>query len=66
MRGSILHATCAYWVNAMGGHLFFLVSKDIDPGLLNALEQEVVPRLEKEVPLRQPQAEFDKDPSTLG
>ena len=46
----------------MGGNPFFLISKDIDPGLLNVLEQEVVPRLEKDVPLRLPQSEFDKDP----
>jgi len=45
-----LRATTDYWVNAMDGQPFFLINKAVDPGLLKVLEEEIVPRLEKEVP----------------
>ncbi len=57
-----LHATCDYWVNAMNGSPFFLVPKDVDPGLLSVLENEIVPRLEKEIPNQPTQDLLDKDP----
>ncbi|MCD6485751.1 MAG: hypothetical protein J7K35_00260 [Syntrophobacterales bacterium] len=45
-----LRATTDYWVNAMDGQPFFMVNKAVDPGLLTVLEEEIVPRLEQEVP----------------
>lgn len=45
-----LRATTDYWVNAMDGQPFFMVNKAVDPGLLVMLEQEIVPRLEQEIP----------------
>jgi hypothetical protein len=45
-----LRATTDYWVNAMDGQPFFVINKEIDPGLLQVLEDEIVPRLEDEVP----------------
>ena len=51
-----LRATTDYWVNAMDGQPFFVVHRPVDPGLLKVLEEEIVPRLEKEVP-HQPTAE---------
>jgi len=45
-----LRATTDYWVNAMDGQPFFMVNKAVDPGLLTVLENEIVPRLEREVP----------------
>ena len=57
-----LHATCDYWVNAMNGNPFFIVNKDVDPGLLNVLEHDVVPRLEQEIPSQVSQEQLDKDP----
>lgn len=51
-----LRATTDYWVNAADGQPFFLVHRPVDPGLLRVLEEEIVPRLEKEVP-GQPTAE---------
>ena len=45
-----LRATVDYWVNAMDGQPFFMVNKAVDPGLLRVLEDEIVPRLEQEVP----------------
>lgn len=43
-------ATVDYWVNAMDGQPFFVINKAVDPGLLQVLEDEIVPRLELEVP----------------
>ena len=51
-----LRATTDYWVNAMDGQPFFLLNQAVDPGLLQVLEHQIVPRLEKEVP-NQPSAE---------
>ena len=47
-----LRATVDYWINAMDGQPFFVVNKEVDPGLLQVLEKEIVPRLEQEVPVR--------------
>ena len=51
-----LSATADYWVNAMDGKPFFVVSQPVDPGLLRVLEHDIVPRLEQDVP-NQPTAE---------
>jgi prepilin-type processing-associated H-X9-DG protein len=51
-----LSATTDYWVNATDGKPFFVVHRPVDPGLLKVLEEEIVPRLEAEVP-NQPSAE---------
>ncbi|MDZ4170296.1 MAG: hypothetical protein U1E26_11680 [Coriobacteriia bacterium] len=45
-----LRATTDYWVNAMDGQPFFLVTQPVDPGLIRVLEDEILPRLEREVP----------------
>ncbi|MBM2817399.1 MAG: hypothetical protein HW421_4161 [Ignavibacteria bacterium] len=45
-----LTATVDYWVNAMDSQPFFLVNKAVDPGLLQVLKNDIVPRLESEVP----------------
>jgi hypothetical protein len=59
-----LRATTDYWVNAMDGRPFFVINKEIDPGLLQVLESEIVPRLEREVPGQPNQAELLFDPYT--
>jgi hypothetical protein len=51
-----LAAAADYWVNAMDGKPFFVVNQAVDPGLLQTLEHEIVPRLERDVP-NQPIAE---------
>jgi hypothetical protein len=45
-----LRATTDYWVNAMDGRPFFVVSYPVDPGLLSVLEHNIVPRLKADVP----------------
>ena len=51
-----LRGTTDYWVNAMDGQPFFVVTQAVDPGLLKVLEEQIVPRLLVEVP-RQPTAQ---------
>ena len=45
-----LRATADYWVNAMDGQPFFVVHQAVDPGLLQVLENDIIPRLEQDVP----------------
>lgn len=57
-----LRATTDYWVNAMDGQPFFLINQAVDPGLLQVLEHEIVPRLERDVPNQPTAAELAADP----
>ena len=45
-----LRATTDYWVNLLDGQPLFKISQAVDPGLLKVLREEIVPRLEAEVP----------------
>src|SRR5436309_3325943 len=45
-----LRATTDYWVNAMDGQPFLYVNKEVDPGLIATLKQDVIPWLEGSVP----------------
>jgi hypothetical protein len=45
-----LRATTDYWVNAMDGQPFFMINKAVDPGLLTVLEEDIIPRLEHDIP----------------
>ena len=45
-----LRATTDYWVNAMDGQPFLYVNKEVDPGLIATLKQDVIPWLESSVP----------------
>jgi hypothetical protein len=42
-----LRATTDYWVNGLEGQPFFYVSKIVDPGMVQMLENEIVPQCEK-------------------
>lgn len=55
-----LHAACDYWVNAVDGQPFFMVSQAVDPGLIKTIENEIVPTLENSVP-NQPSEEKLKE-----
>jgi len=46
-----LRGTTDYWINAMDGQPFFLVNKEVDPGLLATLRHDLVPWLESNAPL---------------
>jgi hypothetical protein len=57
-----LSATVDYWVNAMDGKPFFVVSQPVDPGLLQVLERDIVPRLEEDIPNQPSIQQLDADP----
>src|SRR5437773_8371880 len=45
-----LRATADYWVNAMDGQPFLYVNKEVDPGLIATLRNDVIPGLENAAP----------------
>lgn len=57
-----LRATTDYWVNAMDGQPFFVVNQAIDPGLIKVIEQEIVPRLDRDVPDQPSDEVLEADP----
>ena len=57
-----LRGTTDYWVNDHSGLPFFVIDKVADPGLIEVLRQEIVPRLLREVPGQPTQAELAADP----
>lgn len=46
-----MRATTDYWIHAMDGQPFFYVNKEVDPGLIATLRDDLVPFLERQVPL---------------
>ena len=56
-----LRATTDYWVNAMDGQPFFVVNQAVDPGLIEVIEQEIVPRLAQCVPEQVEREQRDAD-----
>jgi len=56
-----LRATTDYWVNTMDGQPVFVINKEIDPGLLKVLEEEIVPRLEHDIPAQPTEEELQAD-----
>jgi len=57
-----LRGTTDYWVNALDGRPFFLVSRPADPGLIEVLRTEIVPRLLADAPGQPLAAELQADP----
>ena len=57
-----LRATTDYWVNAMDGQPFFVVNQAVDPGLIKVIEQDILPRLEAEVPEQPSEAVLEAEP----
>jgi len=52
-----------YWVNDAIGRPFFVIQKEIDPGLLNTLRRDIVPRLLDDVPDQPSQQQLAENPS---
>jgi hypothetical protein len=50
-----LRATVDYWVNAMDGQPFFMINKAVDPGLIEVIKVDILPKLIEQVP-NQPSA----------
>lgn len=57
-----LRGTTDYWVNALDGRPFFLVSRPVDPGLIEVLRTEIVPRLIADAPGQPTVAPWQADP----
>ena len=57
-----LRGTTDYWVNAMDGQPFFVVTQTVDPGMLSVLRQSIIPRLKTELPCQPSAAELAADP----
>jgi len=51
-----------YWVNDSTGRPFFFVDKAVDPGLIQTLREDIVPRLLEEVPSQPGEEELQDDP----
>lgn len=60
-----LRATTDYWINAMDGQPFLYVNKEVDPGLIATLKQDVIPWLEASLAKTPEQARrLAEDPRT--
>lgn len=56
-----LRGTTDYWVNDGLGQPFFVVERPLDQGMLEAIENDIVPRLLQDVPGQPTQEELDRD-----
>jgi hypothetical protein len=52
-----------YWVNDAIGRPFFVVEKQIDPGMLATLREDIVPRLLKDVPNQPSKEQLKNNPN---
>lgn len=57
-----LRATTDYWVNGFDGLPFFKINRAVDPGMIQVLEEEIVPTLETQIPNQPTKAELEADP----
>ena len=57
-----LRATMDYWVNAMDGRPFFMVTQDVDQGLAQTLEQNLLPQLLADVPHQPTEQQLEQNP----
>jgi transposase len=57
-----LRGTTDYWVNDGLGQPFFVVERPLDQGMLEAIKNDIVPRLLKDVPGQPSQQELDDHP----
>ena len=57
-----LRGTTDYWVNDALGQPFFSIERPIDHGMLEAIENDVVPRLLTDVPGQPTKEELEADP----
>jgi hypothetical protein len=56
-----LRGTTDYWVNAMDGRPFFVVSCPVDPGLLSVLRDQIVSRLKADAPNQPTEKQLDAE-----
>ena len=57
-----LRGISSYWVNDALGQPFFVIEKQIDPGLIDVIKKDIAKRLLKEVPNQPSEEELAADP----
>jgi hypothetical protein len=57
-----LRATTDYWVNQPDGTPVFKINQAVDPGLIEVLRKEIVPRLERDIPNQPSEEQLEADP----
>jgi hypothetical protein len=57
-----MRGTTDYWINDARGQPFFFVSRPIDKGMIEALRNDIVPRLLEDVPGQPSNEELEDDP----
>lgn len=57
-----LRGTTDYWVNALDAQPFFVIAQAVDPGLVKVLENDIVPRIERDAPGLVSEQELADDP----
>ena len=57
-----LRGTTDYWVNAMDGAPFFCITKAVDPGLIQTMEEDIIPRLLVDIPGQPTEAALHASP----
>ena len=60
-----LRGTTDYWINALDGRPFFVVSQAVNPGLIEVLREHIVPRLKAEAPGQLSETELAADPQAI-
>lgn len=58
-----LRATTDYWVNQSGGIPVFKINQTVDPGMIEVLRTQIVPRLERDIPNQPTQEQLETDPN---
>jgi len=58
-----LRATSDYWVNAMDGQPFMVINQVVDPGLIQVLEDEIIPKLDELVPSQPDKSSLKNNPN---
>ena len=58
-----LRGTTDYWVNDALGRPFFVIEKTIDPGMLQVIENDIMPRLLRDVPNQPSEDELLNNPT---
>jgi hypothetical protein len=57
-----LRGTTDYWVNDALGQPFFVIERPVDQGMLEAIQNDIVPRLLADVPGQPTKQQLDDDP----
>ena len=57
-----LRGTTDYWVNDALGQPFFFIEALVNPGLLEVMRREIIPRLEQNVPNQPTETELEANP----